>query len=108
MIGCYHAKDRESGFLNDVAFHNQIVSFAGNDVLKATHTHLTSPSQRGLFFAPRFSKVKQDEAMATHQQLIAAIMDSDTPAVSQIMHDHVVRTGIFVLDSIWIGQAEKG
>lgn len=107
MIACYHAQDREGCFLNDVAFHNQIVSFAGSDVLKATHTNLTNRSQRGRFFAPRFSQEKQDEAMATHEKLIIAIMDRDIPAASQIMHDHVVRTGVFVLDSIRLGQEQK-
>lgn len=107
MIACYHAEDREGCFLNDVAFHNQIVAFAGNDVLKATHINLTNRSQRGRFFAPRFSKTKLDEAMATHEALIIAIMDRDIPTASKIMHDHVVRTGVFVLDSIRQGQAEK-
>lgn len=107
MIDCYHAEDREGCFLNDVAFHNQIVAFAGNNVLKATHTSLTNRSQRGRFFAPRFTKIKLDEAMATHEALIMAIMDRDTPTASKIMHDHVVRTGVFVLDSIRQGQAES-
>jgi DNA-binding GntR family transcriptional regulator len=108
MIVCYHAEDREGCFLNDVAFHSQIVSFAGNEVLKATHTNLTNRSQRGRFFAPRFPKAKLDEAMVAHETLIVAIMDRDIPAASQIMHDHVVRTGVFVLASIRQGQAEKG
>ena len=107
MMVCYHAEDREGCFLNDVAFHNQIVNFAENEVLKATHTNLTNRSQRGRFFAPRFSKAKQDEAMAAHETLIVAIMDRDIPAASQIMHDHVVRTGVFVLDSIRQGQSER-
>jgi DNA-binding GntR family transcriptional regulator len=107
MIACYHAEDREGCFLNDVAFHNQIVSFSGNDMLKTTHTNLTNRSQRGRFFAPRFSQEKQDEAMATHEELIVAIMERDIPAASQIMHHHVVRTGLFVLDSIRLGQTEK-
>jgi len=107
MIACYHAEDREGCFQNDMAFHNQIVTFAGNDVLKATHTNLTNRSQRGRFFAPRFSKKKLDEAMATHETLIIAIMDRNIPTASKIMHDHVIRTGVFVLDSIRQGQAES-
>ncbi|MDK3074990.1 GntR family transcriptional regulator [Sedimentitalea sp. JM2-8] len=100
MMVCYHAQDREGCFLNDIAFHNQIVSFAGNEVLQAIHTNLMNRSQRGRYFAPRFSQVKLDEAMAAHEELISAIMDRNIPSASRIMHDHVVRTGAFVLDSI--------
>lgn len=106
MIACYRARDREGCFLNDIAFHNQIVSFAGNEVLKATHTNLMNRSQRGRYFAPRFSRVKLDEAMAAHEDLISAIIDRDIPSASRIMHDHVVRTGTFVLDSIQFAHAD--
>lgn len=108
MIKCYEADDREGCFLNDVAFHNRIVGLSGNDVLQQTHVGLTNRSQRGRFLAPRFSQDKLDQAMSAHKELIAAIMDRDIPASGQIMHDHVCRTGEFVLDSIRLGRLATG
>lgn len=108
MIACYTADDREGCFLNDVAFHNRIIGYSGNEVLQQTHVGLTNRSQRGRFLAPRFSRHKLDEAMSAHKELIAAIMDRDIPASSRIMYDHVCRTGEFVLDSIQQGRLATG
>jgi DNA-binding GntR family transcriptional regulator len=107
MIACYEADDREGCFLNDVAFHNTLVGFSGNEVLQQTHVSLTNRSQRGRFLAPRFSQEKLDEAMSAHKELIVAVMDRDIPASGRIMHDHVRRTGDFVLDSIRLGRIAK-
>ena len=104
MIECYEADDREGCFLNDVAFHNTLVGFSGNEVLQQTHVSLTNRSQRGRFLAPRFSQEKLDEAMAAHKELIVAIMDRDIPTSGRTMYEHVRRTGDFVLDSIRIGR----
>lgn len=107
MIACYGANDRDGCFINDVAFHAEVVSLARNEVLKSTHVSLTNRSQRGRFLAPRFSQAKLDQAMAQHKALIVAMADRDIAASGQMMHDHVQTTAEFVLDSIRQGNLEK-
>lgn len=104
MIECYKANDRDGCFINDVAFHTEVILFSRNEVLKATHVSLTNRSQRGRYLAPRFSQDKLDRAMMAHKELIVAILDRDIATSGQIMHDHVHTTGEFVLDSIRQGQ----
>lgn len=107
MIACYRARDREGCFVNDVAIHNKIVALARNEVLSATHTSLTNRSQRGRFFAPRFSQDKLDCAMAAHEELMTAVGDRDSVAAVRIMNAHVKTTGQFVLESIQLSRASQ-
>lgn len=107
MIRCYEANDRDGCFVNDVAFHAEVVSLAQNEVLKSTHVSLTNRSQRGRFLAPRFSQSKLDQAMAHHKELIVAMADRDIATSGRMMHDHVQTTGEFVLDSIRQGQLDR-
>lgn len=90
-----------------MAIHNNIVELARNEVLSATHTSLTNRSQRGRFFAPRFSQDKLDRAMAAHGELMQAVGDRDSVAAARIMNDHLKTAGQFVLDSIQRSRASQ-
>lgn len=100
MIACYKANDREGCFQNDYEFHSQMISLSRHAVLQSTYTALTNRSQRGRYLAPRFSQKLLDKAMAAHEVLIEAVKARDKAAASNIMLDHVARTGESVLETI--------
>lgn len=100
MIAFYEAGDREGCFLTDYEFHNTLVSFAQHEVLQTTHQSLSNRSQRGRYLAPRFDQDKLDVAMAAHRKLIEAIKADDIDKSAQILHDHVILTGDFVIDTL--------
>lgn len=100
MIACYKANDREGCFQNDYRFHSQMISLSRHEVLQSTYTALTNRSQRGRYLAPRFSQALLDSAMAAHELLIHAVKAEDCATASNIMLDHVARTGESVLETI--------
>ncbi|WP_439524572.1 GntR family transcriptional regulator [Marivita sp.] len=104
MIACYRAEDREGCFQNDYTFHRNLIEFARHDVLKSTYTALTNRSQRGRYLAPRFSQSRLDNAMAAHEALIDAFKSDDQDAASEIMHQHVSKTGETVLETLRLGK----
>lgn len=100
MMTCYHKDDREGCFRSDYQFHNTLITMAQHEVLRATHTSLSNRSQRGRYLAPRFDQSKLDIAMTAHTKLIEAIKANDTDKAAEILHDHVARTGEFVVATL--------
>lgn len=100
MMACYHRGDREGCFQSDYLFHNTLIGFAQQDVLRSTHISLSNRSQRGRYLAPRFDQEKLDIAMAAHSELIEAIKRKDVDRAAEILHDHVKRTGAFVVATL--------
>ncbi|MGQ7847624.1 GntR family transcriptional regulator [Granulosicoccus sp. 3-233] len=100
MIAFYESNDREGCFLTDYEFHNTLIAAARHDVLQSTHQSLSNRSQRGRYLAPRFDQQKLDIAMAAHQELIVAVKDDEIETAARLMHDHVLLTGKFVIDTL--------
>lgn len=100
MIDFYQSGDREGCFLSDYEFHNTLVGFAQHEILRSTHSSLSNRSQRGRYLAPRFDQDKLDVAMAAHVDLIGAIKDEQVERSAQLMFDHVILTGKFVVDTL--------
>jgi len=77
--------------------HGFIVACSGNRALKATHDWLLGRVERARLFALS-SQERWDESVQEHRALLAALRQRDADHAGRVLAQHVIRTGIVVLD----------
>lgn len=95
MIHLFRAGQRRECFQKDYDIHNRIVALAGNSMLAEIHHKLMTRSRRIRYFALH-SENRWKESMTEHEGFMQAINNRDVVTASQLMRDHVLRTGELV------------
>ncbi len=91
MAGHFAAHDRDAYFAINHAIHLFLVNLSGNEILRETHDGLMAKVRRERYMALRFGE-RWEEAMAEHDQLMAAILRGEARLAGEIMLQHVRRT----------------
>ena len=63
-------------------------------------------ARRGRYLA-LFSQMRWDEAMAEHENIMAAINRGDAAEAGELMHAHVLQTGIVVCETLYPKAAQE-
>jgi DNA-binding GntR family transcriptional regulator len=100
------ARRRHDYFRLNHEIHNLIVALAGNAILESTHAKLMAKARRGRYLAI-LSEQRWDEAMAEHQELMAAIAAGDAARAGEVMLRHVRRTGEVVSAALDTGRLPR-
>ena len=99
---------RERGELRDYfeinqQIHSAIVSFARNNVLKASHDALLARAERARFLALS-ADGRWEESVREHRQILAALKARDAERAGRLLGHHVRRTGEIVADTLTKGK----
>lgn len=104
----YHAERRRHDYFQlNHKIHQMIVQLADNDVLTATHERLMVQARRSRYLAI-LSRERWDEAMAEHDQFMAALRARDAVRAGAIWRCHVQRTGEVVEQTLNPARASGG
>jgi DNA-binding GntR family transcriptional regulator len=79
--------------------HGAIVSFARNNVLKATHDMLMPRAERARFLALSV-RGRWDESVREHREILAALKAGDAMRAGALLGHHVRRTGQVMADAL--------
>lgn len=97
MMALYAAKNRLEYFKLNQAIHSAIVAASGNAVLMEMHETLQARIKR-LRFIGNEGPSKWAGAVAEHEEMIAALLKRDAPALEEVIGRHMDSTRLRVAD----------
>lgn len=91
MIGCYERRERLPYFKLNQQIHSLLISLAGNESLCLVHDILQTRMKRIRYIGDR-TEASWKDAMADHEEMIAALEARDGERLSAALVDHLKRT----------------
>jgi DNA-binding GntR family transcriptional regulator len=95
MRGCFERGERDSYFALNSRIHDLVLTFSGNDILRANHARLHGRASRGRFIAI-VDDARWREAMQEHEDLIGAFKNRNSNQAHEIWRRHLTNTGLAV------------
>jgi DNA-binding GntR family transcriptional regulator len=89
MVRHFEARDRQPYFKANQDIHDGILRAAGNPILSQHHRVLASRAKRARFLA-NISDTRWSQAVAEHEQIIAALEARDGPLAGQLLATHLM------------------
>ena len=88
MLAAYRQGELETYFTLNEEIHERIFRAAGNETLLQMRRSLAARVRRGRFRA-NLSTHRWRQAVAEHEEIIAAIEDLDGPRLARVLRDHL-------------------
>jgi DNA-binding GntR family transcriptional regulator len=99
MLARHAARDLAGYFRYNQAIHLEIVAASGNPKLEATYRQLNANVRRVRYMA-NLSGERWDQAVAEHEEILAALEARDVERLKRLLHDHLARKLASVLAAL--------
>jgi DNA-binding GntR family transcriptional regulator len=101
MLACYREHDLNGYFQYNQRIHEAIMQAAGNPVLGNLYGTLSVRIRRARYMA-NLSKARWDQAVAEHEEILAALKSRDDKRLGQLLRDHLLHKAD-VIKSVLLG-----
>jgi DNA-binding GntR family transcriptional regulator len=101
MLACYREHDLNGYFQYNQRIHEAIMQAAGNPVLGHLYGTLSVRIRRARYMA-NLSKARWDQAVAEHEEILAALKSRDGKRLGQLLRDHLLHKAD-VIKSVLLG-----
>ena len=99
-MALHHTRGEHSPyFKSNQDIHEKILNAARNPTLSASYRNLAGRI-RGARFAANMSAARWAQAMAEHEEMLAALEDRDGPRLSEIMKRHLHNKCVTVKEAL--------
>jgi DNA-binding GntR family transcriptional regulator len=107
MLACHARADLSGYYRLNALIHAGINAAAANPVLGSTYAKVNARVQ-SLRFRTNQNDAKWQRAMAEHSQMVQALDARDSPALRQLLHQHLLHKRDTVLELMRSGALQQG